>query len=69
MIIHLDSKEINYLVLDHRGRVIESGEKEIDSLFGALVDLNSVEYGKELSLTFNGDVYTELNYKTTKIEM
>lgn len=64
--IDIDNKEIKYLIVNERGRVIETGE-EFDTFQDTKVDLNSIEIGKRLKLTFNNKVWTQLNYKTINV--
>jgi hypothetical protein len=64
--IDIDNKEIKYLVVNEKGRVIETGE-EFDTFQDTKVDLNSIEIGKRLKLTFNNKVWTQLNYKTINV--
>lgn len=64
--IDIDNNEIKYLIVNERGRVIETGE-EFDTFQDTKVDLNSIEIGKRLKLTFNNKVWTQLNYKTINV--
>lgn len=64
--IDIDNNEIKYLIVNERGRVIETGE-EFDTFQDTKVDLNSIEIGKRLRLTFNNKVWTQLNYKTINV--
>ena len=64
--IDIDNNEIKYLIVNERGRVIETG-KEFDTFQDTKVDLNSIEIGKRLKLTFNNKVWTQLNYKTINV--
>jgi hypothetical protein len=64
--IDIDNKEIKYLIVNEKGRVIETGE-EFDTFQDTKVDLNSIEIGKRLKLTFNNKVWTQLNYKTINV--
>lgn len=66
--IIIDNKEIQYLIVNERGNVLESGEEEsLETFKGSKVILETVEVGKPLSLTFNGKKIVELNYKTVEI--
>jgi hypothetical protein len=64
--IDIENKEIQYLIVNEKGRVIETGE-EFDTFQDTKVDLNSIEIGKRLKLTFNNKVWTQLNYKTINV--
>ena len=64
--IDIANKEIKYLIVNEKGRVIETGE-EFDTFQDTKVDLNSIEIGKRLKLTFNNKVWTQLNYKTINV--
>ena len=64
--IEIQNKEIQYLIVNKKGRVIETGE-EFDTFQDTKVDLKSIEVGKRLRITFNNKVWTELNYKTISI--
>jgi hypothetical protein len=64
--IDIDNNEIKYLIVNEKGRVIETGE-EFDTFQDTKVDLNSIEIGKRLKLTFNNKVWTQLNYKTVNV--
>ena len=64
--IDIDNKEIKYLIVNERGRVIETGE-EFDTFQDTKVDLKSIEVGKRLRITFNNKVWAQLNYKTISI--
>lgn len=66
--IYVDNKEIDYLTINSKGRVVESGEKGADTFIGTMIKTDSVEVGKRVELTFNDSVYTKLNYRTVKIE-
>ena len=67
MKIEVDNKEIKFINVDSRGKVINTGE-EIDSFIGATFDLERLEVGKYPILTFNSKVNTKLAYKVIKIE-
>ena len=64
--IDIDNKEIKYLIVNERGRVIETGE-EFDTFQDTKVDLSSIKLGRRLRITFNNKVWTELNYKVINI--
>ena len=64
--IEIQNSEIKYLIVNEKGRVIETGE-EFDTFQDTKVDLNSIEIGKRLKLTFNNKVWTQLNYKTINV--
>lgn len=66
--IFLDSKLIKYFIVDARGKIIKTGDRTPSTWEGTTVKLDSLEVGEPLELTFNGKVYTKLNYNTTKIE-
>ena len=52
--IFVDNKEINYLLINENGRVLETGEEEgFDTFSSALVDLKSIKIGGYLKLCFN----------------
>ena len=64
--IEIQNSEIKYLIVNEKGRVIETGE-EFDTFQDTKVDLKSIEVGKRLRIIFNNKVWTELNYKITEI--
>ena len=64
--IDIDNKEIKYLIVNERGRVIETGE-EFDTFQDTKVDLSSIKLGRRLRITFNNKVWTELNYKVINL--
>lgn len=64
--IDIDNNEIKYLIVNERGRVIETGE-EFDTFQDTKVDLSSIKLGRRLRITFNNKVWTELNYKVINI--
>ena len=66
--IFVKSKEIKYFIVDERGRILKSGGRITSTWEGTTVKISSLEVGEPLELTFNGKVYTKLNYNTTKIE-
>ena len=64
--IEIQNSEIKYLIVNERGRVIETGE-EFDTFQDTKVDLSSIKLGRRLRITFNNKVWTELNYKVNNI--
>ena len=71
MKILIDNNEIQYLIVNERGKVLESGEeKGLDTFQDTFVDLSSVKVGKEPRITFRRkkDVYTFLNYRVLRCE-
>lgn len=66
--VTVDNKEIGYLIIEPtRGRIIESGDR-LDTFQDSFADLKTLIVGEYISLTFNKKVFTELAYKTLKIE-
>lgn len=54
MQIIIDNEEIGYLIVDEKGKIIETGEEEgLDTFHFTVVDLNSIEVGKYPRICFN----------------
>ena len=69
--ISLKNKEINYFIVNERGRIVDTGEvaEEKDTFQDTFIDFKSLEVGEKVKLTFNRSVFTKLNYETTNIEI
>ena len=69
--IGLKNKEINYFIVNERGRIVDTGEvaEEKDTFQDTFIDFKSLEVGEKVKLTFNRSVFTKLNYETTNIEI
>lgn len=67
--IDIDCQDIKYFIVNERGKIIDTGEKdeEKDTFQDTLLDLKTVEIGEYPSITFNRKVFTTLNYKVTDI--
>lgn len=68
--ITIDSQEIQYFIINERGKIILTGEKleEKDTFQDTFIDLKTISIGKCLSLTFNRKSFTPINYPTLSIE-
>lgn len=69
--IGLKNKEINYFIVNERGRILDTGEssEEKDTFQDTFIDFKSLEVGEKVKLTFNRSVFTKLNYETVFIEV
>lgn len=69
--ISLKNKEINYFIVNERGRIVDTGEvaEEKDTFQDTLIDFKSLEVGEKVKLTFNRKVFTMLNYETVSVEV
>ena len=69
--IGLKNKEINYFIVNERGRIVDTGEvsEEKDTFQDTFIDFKSLEIGEKVKLTFNRSVFTKLNYETEFIEI
>ena len=66
--IYVDCKEIKHFIVDVRGRIVQNGAFIKSTWENTKIRMSSVKVGEPLELTFNGKVWTELAYNTTKVE-
>lgn len=61
--IFIDNKSINYLIVNELGKVIETGEDAAinDTFEDTLVDMNKLEVGVPLNVSFNAGLYERRN--------
>jgi len=59
--IFVDSKEINFLVVNNKGKVINNGDDNFDTWEQTYVDLNSLKVGENLSISFNKGIHKRIS--------
>ncbi len=78
--LYIDNKDISYITVNSRGRIVSTGEKikvvkdgittyeKGDTFNDTQMDLKSIKVGFQPSISFNKKIFTKLNYVITSIE-